>query len=80
MNFKVNLFFHLYETHINPHPDSHEGGLGGVIMGKNKFALKCSTGKVKCFKTMLLFFCMENWGIKDPPSQLKGKVHERAFV
>ena len=28
----------------------------GVIMGKNKFALKCSSGKIKCFKTMLVFF------------------------
>ena len=50
-------------------------GLGGVIMGKNKFALKCSTGKIKCLKTMLVFFLMENQGIEDPPSQLNGKFH-----
>ena len=25
-------------------------------MGKNKFALKCFSGKIKCFKTMLVFF------------------------
>ena len=50
MNVKVNLFFHFYETHIIPHPDSPEGEWwgrlgGGGIMGKNKFALKCFSGK-----------------------------------
>ena len=42
MNFKVNLFFHLYETHFTPlgipDPDSPEGkwwgGLGEVIKEK----------------------------------------------
>ena len=78
MNFEVNLFFRLYETHITPlgipNPNSLEGerwgGLGGVIMGKKKFALKCSTGKIKCFKTMLLllsFFFNGNPGHRGPP-------------
>jgi len=38
---------------------SSPGG-GGVIIGKNKFALKCSSGKIKCFKTMLLFVLFFN--------------------
>ena len=25
-------------------------------MGKNKFTLKCFSGKIKCFKAMLVFF------------------------
>ena len=29
-------------------------------MGKNKFALKCISGEIKHFKTMLSFFLMEN--------------------
>ena len=57
MNFKVNLFFHLYETHITPLsipiPTVPRVSDGGVIMGKNKFALKCSTSKTKCFQTSL---------------------------
>ena len=63
MNFKVNLFFHLYETYITPLgipiltvPRASDGSVRGGHNGKNKFALKCSTGKIKCFKTMLVFF------------------------
>ena len=58
-----------------PYSDLHEGewwgGLGGVIMGKNKFALKCSSGKKKCFKTMFFFFSflIEKRGIEGQPSQ-----------
>ena len=61
------------------HPDSPEGewwgGLGGVgvIMGKNKFSLKCFSGKLKLFKP--IFFLMENRVIEDPPSQLNEKFH-----
>ena len=64
MNFIVNLFFFTFMRPIHPfwipHADSFEaewwGGLGGVIMGKNKFALKCISGKIKCFETMFFFF------------------------
>ena len=47
----------------------------GVKMGKNKFTLKWFSGKIKCVKTMFVFFLMENQGIEDPPSQLNGKFH-----
>ena len=40
------------------------------------FALKCFSGKIKCFKAMLVFLSsMENRGIEEPPSQLNGKFH-----
>ena len=50
---------------------------GGHNLKKDKFALKCFSDKIKCFKTMLVFsfFLMENQGIEDPPSQLNGKFH-----
>ena len=45
MNFKVNLFFHLYETHITPLgnpiltvPRGSDGVGKGEKMGKKKFA------------------------------------------
>ena len=79
MNFKVNLFFHQIQPFWTPHPDSPEtdwwGGLGGVIMEEDKLALKCIWGKIKCFKTTLMFFLMENRVGEDPPSQLIGKPH-----
>ena len=43
---------------------------------KNKFALKCISGKIKCFKTMFVFFLMENRVVEDPPSQLNRKFHQ----
>ena len=52
---------------------------GGHNGKKNKFALKCFSGKIKCSKTMLVFFLMENWGIEDPPSQLNGKIQLTFF-
>ena len=80
---RVSYLFNLYKTPLTPFGfptpivPRLSGGVcwGGVIMGKNKFALKCSSGKIKCFKTMLFFFLMENRGIEDPPSQLNGKFH-----
>ena len=71
---KSTCFFALWD------PQWVMGWLRGVIMGKSKFALKCFLGKIKCFKTMLVFFfLMENWGIEDPPSQLNGKFHYHFF-
>ena len=36
-------------------------------MGKNKFALKCFSDKIKCFKTMfILFFFNEKLGHRGP--------------
>ena len=49
-------------------------------MEKKKIGLKCVSGKIKCFKTMLVFFFMENWGIEDPPSQLNGKIALTFFL
>ena len=60
-------------THPITHPPSRQSGgwvMGwvrrGVMMGKNKFALKCSTGKIKCFKTMLVFFFNGKPGHRGP--------------
>ena len=49
-------------------------------MGKNKFALKCFSDKIK--KDHVSFFCffMENRGIEDPPSKLNGKFHYYYFL
>ena len=53
---------------------------GGHNVGKNKFVLKLSTGKIKCFKTILfLFVLMLNRGIEDPSSQLNGNFHQVSF-
>ena len=53
MNFKVNLFFHLYEAHITPLGDSPKGelwgGLGGVIMGKKQVCFKMFFRQNKVF-------------------------------
>ena len=60
MNFKVNLFFLLYETHITslgiPISTVPRVSDGAGYNGKNKFALKCFAEKIKCFKTMLILF------------------------
>ena len=76
MNFKVNLFFHLYETPFTPFGfpmlivSRLSGGVGqgGVIMQKNKFALKCISGKIKCFKT--IFFQWKIGSSKTNPASL----------
>ena len=64
MDFKVNLFFHLYETPSpplgtpTPIVPRKSGGVGwGGHNGENlKFALKCISGKMKCFKPIYIFF------------------------
>ena len=82
MNFKVNLFFHLYETPFTPFgfPPLIVSRLSGWVgwgghNGKNKFALKCISGKLKCFKTIIFSFLIENRVVEDPPSKLNGKFH-----
>ena len=42
---------------------------GGGHNGKQKFALKCVSGHLKCFRPCYLFFSlMENGSIGDPPT------------
>ena len=81
MNFKVNLFFHLYETPFNPLDIPTpiflrvSGGMGlGGHNGKNKFAPKYFAGKIKHFKATFVFL-MEKLVIEDPPNELNGKFH-----
>ena len=43
------------------------GGVGkGGHNGKNKFALKCISGNIKCFKNISFFFCSGNPGHRGP--------------
>ena len=64
MNFKVNLFFHLYETPFTSFgfPTlivsrlSGRVGKGGHNWRKKRFALKCISGKIRWFKTIYIFF------------------------
>ena len=62
MNFKVDLFFHLYETPFTslgiptPIVPRVSGGVRGVIMGKNEFVLKYISDKIKCFKETYICF------------------------
>ena len=48
-------------------------------MGKNKFALKCSSGKIKCFKTMLVFFFF-NGNCENVKNTLKIKVFIKSIL
>ena len=63
-NYYIDFFLSqlIFSPLWYPHSDSPEGewwgGLGGVIMGKNKFSLQCFSGKLKLFKH--IFLLMEN--------------------
>ena len=93
-NYYIDFFLSqlIFSPLWYPHSDSPEGewwvGLGWVIMGKNKFSLKCFSGKLKLFKNIfflmewlswwilaIYLFLIENQVIVDPPSQLNGKFH-----
>ena len=54
MNLKINLFFNFYETPFTPFviptPRPEGEWWGGRVRGKNKFALRCFSGKMKYFK------------------------------
>ena len=56
------------------------GWVRGGHNGKKEFALKCISGKIKCFKTIFFFlFLMETRVLEAPPSQLNGKFHYLFF-
>ena len=43
-------------------------------MGKNKFALKCISGNIKCFKNISFFFCSGNPGRRGPTQPAYRKI------
>ena len=63
------MFFHLYETPFTPFGfptlivSSLSGGMGQgrSKWEKNKFALKCISGKIKCFKTIYIYIYFFKW-------------------
>ena len=76
MKFKVNMFFHLYETPFTPFglPTLIGWVRGGCNGKKNKFTLEWISGKIKCFKTTF-FFLNGKPGHRGPNQPVYGKFH-----